>query len=153
MIYKFDMQLKKGELQEERLDKFFSKWYSIRKASRKMQRTGIDRIYQRNGKQILVEYKSDWTASKTGNVFVETVSIDTENRPGWAYTSQADILIYFLPDDDLVYMLRMKDIRDHLEEWAGKYPEKSIPNRGYCTHGLPVPQWWFEKLAIQVWVI
>ena len=120
-----------------------------------MQRAGIDRIYREwgNGKEILVEYKSDWKASRTGNVFVETVSVDTENKPGWAYASQADILIYFLPDDDLVYVMRMEDVRGHLEEWGRRYMKRTIPNRGYGTVGLPVAQWEFEKLAIRILVI
>jgi len=152
-MYKFDIQLEKGELQEKRLDVFFSKWYTIRKTSRQMQRAGIDRVYRRNGKETRIEYKSDWTASKTGNVFIETVSVDSENKPGWAYTSRADILIYLLPDDDLVYVVKMKDIRSHIKEWAKRYSEKSIQNQGYCTRGLPVPQMEFEKLAVQVLVI
>ena len=90
-------------------------------------------------------------ASKTGNIFVETISVDSGSRPkrGWSYTSQARWLYYYLPDDGLVYLVRMKDLREKLILWELMYQSRKCKNDGYCSHGLLVPKSEFEKIAAQ----
>jgi hypothetical protein len=151
MTYTFDTQLTKGAAAETQLDGFFAQWFDIEPASPAEQRRGIDRTFtpQAGGKPFKVEYKTDWTASKTGNAFVETVSVDTHDKPGWAHTSQADYLIYFLPDDLLIYVLRFATLRRLLARWQREYPVRKIPNKGYYTHGLLVPLREFEQHAAQ----
>ena len=126
-MYKFDEQLSKGQAAEKKLDSLFSDTYVIQEAE-----------------------MEDWRAAKTGNAFVETVSVDTQNKPGWAKSSQADYLVYYVPDDELVYVMKMKKMREHLNEWMSRYPERKIPNQGYSTIGVLVPLKEFEKHAEQV---
>lgn len=150
--YQFDKQLSVGEHGEGRLDAFFAQWFVIRVATRQEQRRGIDRIFTRHadGRVYAIEYKTDHTAGKTGNAFVETVSVDTANKPGWASRSEADLLIYYVPEDRLIYVIDFSHLRAHLPVWKKRYPQRSIPNQGYHTHGILVPLKEFEQIAIQV---
>ena len=150
-IYNFDTKLKQGERFEAELDTFFSSDYDIQPATRDQQRAGIDRVFTRrdSGNVCRVEYKSDLTASRTGNAFVETVSVDAKNKPGWAYTSQADYLMYYLPKDRLIYIIAFDALRKRLPAW-GRYPSRPIPNEGYNTVGLLVPLTEFERIALEV---
>lgn len=150
-MYGFKEQLTKGQQSEAELDRFFSQWYAITPVSMELQRQGIDRIFTRkdNGHIFNIEYKTDWTAGKTHNAFVETVSVDATNKPGWAHSSRADYLIYYVPGDDLVYVIAFANLRARLHCWQ-EYPIRSIPNNGYNTIGLLVPLCEFERIATQV---
>lgn len=150
-MYGFKEQLTKGQQSEAELDSFFAQWYTIEPVTMEQQRQGIDRVFTRkdNGHVFDIEYKTDWTASKTGNAFVETVSVDTANKPGWAHSSQADYLIYYVPGDDLVYVIAFANLRARLHCWQN-LPLRTIPNRGYNTIGRLVPLREFERIATQV---
>ncbi len=154
MTYDFNTQLKQGAEGEQELDDFFSRWYVINPATAEQQRQGIDRTYTVIDSRIskTVEYKSDTTASKTGNAFVEVVSVETDQvcKLGWAHTSKADILLYFLPSDGLVYVLKMDDLRRKLGKWIQRYKTRYVANVGYKSAGLIVPLREFEQMAIQV---
>src|SRR5690606_23251114 len=118
MAYQFDAQHADGLAGEAFLDALFSRWYRIRPASAAQQRRGIDRWFRTATRRLAVEYKTDHTAARTGNAFVETVSVDTAHKPGWAYTSQADYLVYYIPPDGLVYVLRFAVLRRELARWV-----------------------------------
>lgn len=150
-MYAFKEQLTKGEASEKKLDAIFSKDYIIMPVSMDMQRQGIDRLFTRRegGDTLKIEYKTDWTAGRTHNAFVETVSVDIANKPGWAHSSQADYLIYYVPGDELIYIIRFKDLRSILKQWSN-YPTRKIPNKGYNTVGLLVPLREFECIAREV---
>jgi hypothetical protein len=150
-MYAFKTQLTKGEQSEAALDSFFAQWYIIKPADRAQQRQGIDRIFTRrdNDVALLIEYKTDWTAGKTHNAFVETISVDTAHKPGWAYSSQADYLIYYVPDAALIYTIAFVNLRASLEAWCS-FPLRRIPNHGYHTIGLLVPLNEFERIATKV---
>lgn len=147
--YDFDTQLRRGQNGEAELDAWFGRTFVIRPATREEQRQGIDRWFtdRRSGERLSVEYKTDWTASRTGNVFVETVSVDTAGKPGWAVSSRAEWLVYFLPDDGLAYVIPFADLRRALPRFERDYPTRRIANRGYHTVGLLVPQDEFERLS------
>jgi len=150
--YDFDTQLTAGEAAEHVLDNLFAAKFEISVVDRASQRSGIDRVFTRRdgGHRLTIEYKTDWTASKTGNAFVETVSVDTASKAGWAYTSRADFLIYYLPDDRLIYVIQFSKLRRRLDRWNRQYRQKAIPNQGYNTVGLLVPLREFEQLATEV---
>lgn len=152
MIYDFQTQLRAGQTHEEYLDAFNRQWFDIREADRDEQRRGIDRIFteKNTGAIYTVEYKADTTATRTGNAFVETISVDTANKPGWAYTSKADWLLYYLPASGLIYFFEFAKFRRHLPRWAREFPTRSIPNNGYKTHGILVPLDEFEQHATKV---
>lgn len=146
-MYSFDAKLAEGQHYEAVLDAFFRRrGATVLEATRAEQRRGIDRWIDGEA----VEYKADRTASRTGNCFIETVSVDTANKPGWAYTSEADWLFYFLPESELLYIVWMRSLRWELVGWEKSCRTVKVPNDGYHTHGLLVPQSWIEGLAKEV---
>lgn len=152
--YQFDRQLAQGEAGEVQLDRHFCRWYRIFQVSRAYQRRGIDRVFvhRETGKSYTVEYKTDRRAGQTGNAFIETISIDTPPQvAGWVYTCQADYLVYFCPAPDTIYVLLPAVLRSVVGEWAAKYPARAIRNDGYNTHGVLVPLYELEKVAVVVY--
>ena len=153
-VYSFQKQLAQGQTYEQQLDKAFEDRFFIRPATRAEQRRGIDRIYRprKAPDQLLtVEYKADRTAGRTGNAFVETVSVSTTGAPGWALSSQADWLFYLvLGSAEALYILQMEKLRAKVPAWRSRYPERQIPNEGYFTVGTLVPLDEFEKIAYAV---
>lgn len=150
-MYAFKEQLAKGEKSENKLDHFFSQWYTIQPVGMDKQRQGIDRIFTNKETGVIskIEYKTDWTAGKTHNAFVETISVDTANKPGWAHSSQADYLFYYVPGDELIYIITFAKLREQMHRWHG-FPTRAIPNNGYKTIGILVPLAEFERIAIEV---
>lgn len=149
MRHSFAASLEAGEAGEALLDRYFGQWFRIETASQEEQRQGFDRTFTdlRTGKALRVEYKSDYRAHKTGNAFIETVSVDTAGKPGWGFSSQADILAYLIVEDLLLYWCRMESLRERLPEWARRYRQVKVANRGYHTHGLLVPLRELEAIA------
>jgi hypothetical protein len=154
MTYQFAEQLAQGQTYEQQLDARFADRYIIQPATPQQQRQGIDRVYRPRStphEVLYVEYKADKTAARTGNAFVETVSVDTANKPGWAITSQADWLFYLVPGAaEVLYIIRMADLRAKLPLWERRYDSRRIPNQGYHTVGLLVPLDEFERIAYAV---
>lgn len=150
--FNFNTQLAKGQEAERQLDLHFAQQFDIHPVSREQQGNGLDRclVDRQTGRAWLVEYKADWAASKTGNAFVETVSVDKGNKPGWAYSSMADYIMYYLPNDLLVYVFTLKKLRARLEKWKATYPTGQAKNEGYVSEGVLVPLHEFERHANQV---
>jgi hypothetical protein len=147
--YNFGDQLSHGERGEALLDRFFARWFRIEPATHEEQRQGIDRHFHHltSHNDFTVEYKTDHTAARTGNAFIETVSVDTAGKAGWAFTSQADRLLYYVPGKGIVYVLKMTAVRARLPFWQQAYEIREVPNNGYHTHGLLVPLEELEKVA------
>ena len=153
MPYQMMTQLSKGEEAEAHLDALFAADWEITAVSRDQQRQGIDRVFvsRKSGRQHTVEYKSDWTAGRTENVFIETVSVDTEDKPGWAYASQADWLFYYIPGKSLLCVIDFATLREQLPHWVDECPPAPpIPNQGYNTLGILVPLGEFQKCCKRV---
>lgn len=156
MTYDFHQQMQQGDDGEAFLDTFFGeKGYTIRPATREEQRQGIDREFTspRTGKVSKVEYKTDHTAARTGNAFIETVSVDIAGKMGWALTSQADILIYYIPPDGLIYVVPFMALHWEMPRWLRDFPPRAAPNRGYTTHGIIIPLRELEQHAMRVYRI
>ncbi|MFN8452449.1 MAG: hypothetical protein U0521_28560 [Anaerolineae bacterium] len=151
--YDFRVQKAAGEQGEKLLDAFFERAYEITPATAAEQRQGIDRhfVNRATGAKLTVEYKSDSAAKRTHNAFVETVSVSARGKSGWAYTSQADWLAYYVPGDELVYLIRFERLRARLTTWAARYPVRHALNDSYKTYGLIVPLEEFERCADCVW--
>lgn len=139
--YSFAEQLERGQHWEGVLDSYFSTWYNIREASRDEQRRGIDRWFRRKtgGEEVSVEIKADDKTSKTGNLFIETVSVLEKNKPGWAWKSEADILVY-LAIPDTLYIVPMREVRRRIPEWRDEYGTRNVRNKGWTSVGIPVPE-------------
>jgi hypothetical protein len=139
--YTFKERYAVGDKHEKFLDEFFSNWYAIRGVSLQAQKWGIDRIFTNrvDKKTWTVEYKSDEISHRTGNIFVEIVSVDTEHKPGWAYSSCAQLLAYYIVGESKVCMALMTNIKIKAEEWKQKYRTVEVKNNGYNTVGILVP--------------
>lgn len=151
--YDFRAQLSAGQRGEAILDRFFRRAYVITPASDAEQRTEIDRWFtnRKSGRRFSVEFKTDSLAGKTGNAFIETTSVEEQNKPGWATMSQAEYLIYFVRDPDAIYVVRFKDLRWRLPGWELTCARKSVANKGWTTVGLLVPLAELERCALVVW--
>lgn len=154
-IFKFNRQLRRGESWENMLDAMFSDEYTIEHASDAEQRRGLDRWYARlcssKGRRYGVQYKADEKACETGNCFIETVSVDSAEKPGWVYTCEADFIFYFFPQLRLVYVLSPRQLRGAVELWKDIYPTKPAQNEGYQTLGVCVPVAEVEGCALSVY--
>lgn len=153
----YDMQIQAwhGGQGETTLDKYFSKFYDIEPVSVELQKMGIDRIFVEKGTNIRhsVEYKTDKKAAKTGNLFIESISNDTNGKLGWTVTFLAQVLIIYVPGLQLAFEISASPIKKKLAEWMGKYEVKQIPNPGYYTHGIPVPVAEITKICDEIhWI-
>lgn len=153
--YQFATQLQQGESYEEKIDAFFRSRFAVQISTvdRTSQRRGIDRVWYdtADDQTWTVEYKADSLAGRTGNAFIETISVDTEERPGWAYSSQASLLVYLVVDPQCIYVISMARLRRNLARWAAVYPTRQAANNGYNTHGLLVPLHELERIAAAVY--
>ena len=98
---------------------------------------------------IRIEVKTDWTAEKTRNAFLETVSNTNTRAPGWAYTCKANVLFYLLPESRIAYEVSPARIRRNMPLWIARYPQRAIANAGYKTHGCLVPLHAIQKIAVK----
>jgi hypothetical protein len=154
ITYDFQQQLAEGQAYERQLDQHFSRFdIDIRPAMMDEQRQGIDRFFTHRPTGIVdtMEYKADSLAGKTGNAFVETISVDTTNKPGWAVASKAKYLVYLVTEPETIYLVSMKQLRQELPRWQATYRTTSAANDGYRTHGVLVPLHELERIAIAVW--
>ncbi len=154
-VHAFDKSFKAAKLYEAELDKHFGQFFDITAASREQERLGIDRFFEhrRSGMRYSVEYKTDHATPETGNVFIETMSVDTAGKRGWAYTSTAQVLAYYVPEDGYVMRADMTAIKRAMPGWSGRsYREATAWNRGgngesYRTLGRLVPVEEFRRVC------
>jgi hypothetical protein len=150
-MYEFDEQLADGENHEKTLDSFYSQSYKVTKVSMEEQKRGLDRVFtSSDGFRFSVEYKADTTADTSNKAFVETVSVNTSNKPGWAYSSCSQILIYYIPPRNIAYRFETMKIKRLVNKWKEIYETKEAPNNGYTTLGVVVPLGEFIKHAYKV---
>ena len=150
-----------ASIDNNKLDNFFSQWYTIVEMPRDIDKIGIDRIWidKDTGIRYSVEYKSDRTAANTNNAFVETISVDRDNKPGWAYTCSAQFIAYYVPPLNKVWLMSTIAIKNQVDEWKKMYPIKSCPNKdksgnGYTTYGVTVPLTIFTNTGLwEAWDI
>lgn len=159
-IHAFGERLTDGERGETFLDAFFGLFYEVLKVGRDEQRSGIDRRFntlwpegdyiQDEPMQLVpIEYKTDFRTQDTGNVFIETVSVDTADKAGWAYSSQSAYLVYYIPALWRIYIVRMAKLRYACQTWEWRYSTAKAHNSNYDTHGLKVPVEEFERIVLK----
>lgn len=143
--YSFVEQLDIGEQYEDVLDEYFGQWYEIAEVDINQQRKGIDRIFtgKSGGDSKTIEYKADEKTQDTGNVFIETWSVMEMGKYGWAWTCQADMLIY-LAIPDTIYMIQPIKVRESIPKWEKRYGLKTVKNKHYTSAGITVPIGVFE---------
>ena len=149
-MYSFITSLEYGIKQESVLDNFFSQWYIIEEATHYQQSVGIDRIFSIGDKRFSVEYKTDRIAGRTNNSFIETISVAEDGSPGWAITSRADVLIYFVPSEKKVWVIKFNTLRNKLAYWYHKYPRKTVVNETWKGYGILVPLVELDNIALSI---
>ena len=153
--HNFAAKLRQGEEIERLLDDFLDATYVIRKATTEEQRQGIDRWLtpidpDGTGETISIDYKADWLAVRTGHVFIETISVDRAGKSGWALSSQAQFIFYYLPQRRKLYMLSMAEIQAALPHWALIYQTRLAHNEGYESAGVLVPLSEIARIAEEI---
>ena len=146
-IFDFDTQFMKGKEHEKFLDSVFSKFVEIQEVEMDLQRKGIDRIFLYKDMACAVEYKGDRRASITGNAFIETISSSRTGSAGWARKTQADWIVYFLPQEMKAYIISVKEMKARLNDWWNTYPVGTAMNEGYYSQGILVPLTEIEKCS------
>lgn len=152
------VQYKSGEDVARFLDSFFAAKHIIRPTTPEEERTLClgDRIFisRVDSRTIYVEYKSGLQTAHTGNIFLETVSVDTPCKPGWVYTCQADYIVYAALLNHKILVFRPEKLRSAIAELKTKFrevPTGKGQNDGYKTHGVLVPLEYAEEyLAVQI---
>lgn len=143
MTYSFNRQHDRGKDAERFIYELFQPAFNVIPAERYLQDAGVDFLFtdRTTNKTWQVELKTDSRAARSGNAFIETVSVKRpgEEIRGWAYTSEADWLLYFLPQLPRIYRLSFEELRVELPAWVSRYPVRSIPNKTWETIGLLVP--------------
>lgn len=141
------IQYKRGMDVEEFLDKYFVKaGYDIRRTTTHQERILClgDRIYFKKERQWYIEYKSGIQTYYTGNIFLETISVDTPRnfREGWVFTCQADFIFYAALLNKVILIFRPRVLREMLTKLRSNFREVATSknqNQGYNTHGLIIP--------------
>lgn len=130
---------------EKYLDSFFRyRGWSIKKTSYRQHRILHlgDRVFSKEGKRYFVEYKSGIQTFYTGNIFLETVSVDRAGKPGWVYTCKADYLFYATLLNEMILVFEPDKLRLVIDQLGRVFQEKSTnhqQNKGYNTSGILVP--------------
>ncbi len=138
-------QFQRGMSVERYLDEYFAGLgYRIERATPQQERVECkgDRCFHLGSKAHWVEYKSGIQTFYTGNVFLETISVDTQNKPGWVYTCRADASVYATLLNHKLLFFRPDTLRDRIEGLKQRYPTLKTSkgqNIGYNTHGVIVP--------------
>lgn len=150
-MYRFQAQRNRGYEGEKMLDKMFAKFFDVRRATASQQRQGIDRVMTGNEhRQVIhVEYKTDYAAASSGNAFIE---VACDGKPGWAHTTQADFIAYFVPGKH-AYIVRPATLRSHLAEWEGRFEKRTVLNAAYTATGLLVPLPYLAEISEQIYAV
>ncbi len=149
--YTWTSQKLLGDNGEKKLDSYFSRWYSIQPVTLTAQKSGIDRLFTRpNGERISVEYKSDFRATETRRAYIEITHTAVRSGLGWAVTSTADKIIYYLPKSHTAYILNTSALRSALPTWQRQYKVfKSRDDIG-VSRGIGVPLAELARVGITV---
>jgi len=154
--YDFARQFGHGKDGEHLLDSYFSQFFTVTQASRDDERRGIDRYFANEaGKRISVEYKTDYTAGRTGNLFIETISVDRpgECKTGWMFTCSATWLVIYVPAWREALAIRPPKLREQLPLWMKQHIIRAmaVSNDRYFTHGVLIPRAIMASLASHIY--
>ena len=101
---------------------------------------GIDATLYRDGEQhATIQVKGDERAADTGNLFLETVSVEHAGLEGGSFDTQAEWIIYVLPHLTVGWVFWTDQLQAAVREWQKHYPERQVQNDGWVTLGIAVP--------------
>lgn len=116
-----------------------------------------DRRFTKDRTVYWIEYKSGIQTFYSGNIFLETISVDSQDKPGWVYTCRADFIFYAALLNGKILVFEPEYLRAVVEQLKKQFREVRTShgqNDGYDTHGLLVPLAYAEgRLARQVIVL
>lgn len=144
-------QFKHGMDVEAWLDTYFTQLgYEVHRTTPHQERVECkgDRRLLRNNTEHWIEYKSGIQTFYTGNIFLETISVDTANVPGWVYTCQADAIVYAALLNHKLLFFRPPHLREHIDALKTRFRTVKTSkgqNIGYNTHGVIVPLNYAER--------
>lgn len=107
-----------------------------------------DRYFVKCEMVLKIEYKSDIQTAFTGNLFLETVSVDTANKPGWVYSCNADFIMYAALLNNRILVFKPQRLRAAIEQLKTQFREVKTShnqNDGYDTYGVLVPLEYAEQ--------
>lgn len=149
------VQFKRGMEAEGFLDDFFRArgWQIVPTTAHEERKLCLgDRHFAKDGNTLLVEYKSGIQTYYTGNVFLETISVDSANKPGWVYTCKADYILYATLLNEKILVFKPDKLRAVIEMLKTKFREVKTSNNqndGYDTHGVIVPLEYAEQHLVE----
>lgn len=147
-----------GQSVERWLDDYFTGFgWIIERTSQHQERVLClgDRQFNTGSETFYVEYKSGIQTFYTGNIFLETVSVDTENKPGWVYTCKANYIMYAALLNKQILVFLPDALRAAIEDLKRKFrevPTSKGQNATYKTWGVIVPMAYArDELAYHVY--
>ena len=142
MPYEFETQLSIGQQYEAELDAYFSNFFTVLDVPLAVQKLGIDRVHVRNRhpkRRTTVEYKTDIKAGDTGFFFIEILSNSKTGAAGWAWTSTAQEIVFYVPKFKRAGVVSTLSLRAKIYEWQEKYRTVQCQNADYYSKGVLVP--------------
>ena len=141
-----------GDAGEAALDLFFSNKFTIEEVNMTQQKLGWDRIFthKEDFTRASVEYKTDTQSHKTGNIFIEVWSNKEVDKRGWAYTTTAQWLYYYVLGTNEVFVVDVAKMKLYLNNWEKQFIKKSAKNPNYSSEGMLVPIEIFKSVAYEV---
>lgn len=128
----FDKQLAKGEQGEQEIEAYYKQQGCI------VQNMTMDKEYWKKDIDLIIngqmiEIKTDTRIADTQNMCFELVSNDNEEmyKPGWFFTSEADVFIIYSPQTKMSYQILSKEIRQLYEQRKDLFKEKCLTFREY----------------------
>ncbi len=128
--------------------------YIIVHGTRAHQRQEVDRVHINKGdaRDIRrVEYKVDDVAGRTGNLALEHVSVRRGEKivkRGWVHTTEADLLVCYVPAVDIAYEMKIEAIRERWRDIQFVFDLRHTSSHGlkgdYCTDFYAVPLKWLK---------
>ncbi len=140
----FRKQLAQGKKGEKELDEFFKKDYIIVPVELQDEKDkGIDRVFidRKQADAFTVEYKTDFLTQYTNNIAVEIYSVlnNKTDKRGWAYTSKADYIFYYIFGKNEILVFEPKTMHEHLCDWERDYRHVFPNNGSYSSECVLVP--------------
>lgn len=121
MGIKFTNDIEKGRVGEDivinflKQNKCFDNIIDVRK-DKEYQNMDIDFILKRKDREYKAEVKTDYIAHTTNNICFEIVSNKEYNTDGCILKTKSDILLYYIIEDDKLYIFNTRRLIDSLKE-------------------------------------
>ena len=146
-----------GEAGEARVSAFLEELFAVSPAEKCDQKRGIDcHLWDRStGDCSSLEIKTDRLAGKTGRVFLETRSADTE---GAVMRCSADAFAVFIPDTRQLYIFATIDLQEALPGWIARHGLRTVrttqgTHESFNAEGCAVPISEIARLAVRTFIL